>query len=198
MSLSCRTSIIICGVADRSSGEQTARGRSGLEKLPRNVTSKDSRVLEDAIRCFNDALKHVKGTPSAASTIDKARLYQKLSDTSSRLTRVGDLDRGQRETYLKNARDYNTKMIELVEPTEQYPQTRLQAQFERACLVAQEIEFEAQGRVPGYALLELRRRRDAALLELSERLQRLQNANHERVATFQQQEDWYRRHLGSI
>jgi hypothetical protein len=89
-------------------------------------------------------------------------------------------------------------MIELAESMDQYPKMRLQAQFEQACLVAQEIEIEAQRRMPGHALLELRRRRDAALVELSERLQELQNVNHENMATFQQQEEWYRRHLGFI
>jgi hypothetical protein len=89
-------------------------------------------------------------------------------------------------------------MIELAESMDQYPNMKLQAQFERACLVAQEIEFEEHGGMSEHALLELRRRRDAALVDLSARLQELRDVNHENMATFQQKEEWYRRHLGLI
>ena len=161
------------------------------------MTSRDASVLDDAIHSFNKALDLLERTPSAASSIETARLYQKLSEALSRRARTGGLDREQQGKYLENARTYNTRMIELAESLDQYPEMRLQAQFERACLLAQEIEHEAQGG-SGHALLRLRHRRDAALVDLSERLQNLQDVKHKNIATFQQQEEWYRRHLGII
>jgi hypothetical protein len=162
------------------------------------VTSRNDRVLYDAYRCFHEALELIENTPDATFSTEKARLYQKLSDVLSMRARLGNLQREQRSKYLKDALMYNSKLIELAESLDQYPIMRLQALFERARLIAQEVELEAQGRVSGATLLGLRLRRDSALEDLSKSLEKLRDVKHENILTFQQQEEWHRRRLSAI